>query len=352
MRARQPSSGFTLVELLVVIAIIGVLVALLLPAVNSARESARRTTCMNNLRQVGLAVVNFESTQQRFPPAAKWLPAPNDDKGHSMYAFLLPYFEEKNIYDRMDFRVDWDEGVNRQLTKELSLTMLECPTAPESRRHKYTDGSAPSENNAINQVADYAPSWFLDARRTRSQMSTVSRRISDAGVVNLDTLNSLVGTQIAAEKRGAPTRSGDAFSTQNKRWLGIMQRQMGNEQVKVRAAHVRDGLSKTFLVFESSGKPDHVAVGRTVDVGIMGTANNFFRWGAPDLAIRIDEHCDGQMFNCHNWDEVYSYHQGGAMVVMADSSTHFMLEGIDPELFVSLYTMQGEDIADVSALVD
>lgn len=92
------SSGFTLVELLVVIAIIGVLVALLLPAVQAARESARRMQCINHLKQLGLATHNFESTYGRLPDgsnqASLWGPSP--------HAFLLPVLEQKNISDQMD----------------------------------------------------------------------------------------------------------------------------------------------------------------------------------------------------------------------------------------------------------
>ena len=96
--SRHGRLGFTLVELLVVIAIIGVLVALLLPAVQAARESARRMQCINHLKQLGLATHNFESTYNRLPhgsqTAALWGPSP--------HAYLLPVLEQKNISDRMD----------------------------------------------------------------------------------------------------------------------------------------------------------------------------------------------------------------------------------------------------------
>ena len=95
---RRPRHGFTLVELLVVIAIIGVLVALLLPAVQAAREAARRSACTNNLRQVGLALHNFESARKAFPPSIKWSGTVGDKSNSvSAYVRLLPYVEEDNL---------------------------------------------------------------------------------------------------------------------------------------------------------------------------------------------------------------------------------------------------------------
>jgi prepilin-type N-terminal cleavage/methylation domain-containing protein len=93
MKMKRPS-GFTLVELLVVIAIIGILMGLLLPAVQMAREAARRMQCGNNLRQLGLAVHNYESAQQNLPPIV-------NNNGLHWSAFLLPYMELGNIYDRL-----------------------------------------------------------------------------------------------------------------------------------------------------------------------------------------------------------------------------------------------------------
>ena len=92
--------GFTLVELLVVITIIGILVALLLPAVQAAREAARRMQCGNNLKQIGLALLNYEQTCGTFPPGSLELPLPG--YGISWLGRVLPYCEQQNIYQQLD----------------------------------------------------------------------------------------------------------------------------------------------------------------------------------------------------------------------------------------------------------
>jgi len=96
-------NAFTLVELLVVIAIIGVLVALLLPAVQAAREAARRTQCSNNLKQIGIGLHNYHDTLNVFPPGAIWGVTPN--KG-SVLVHLLPFIEQQNLYEKFDFSTD------------------------------------------------------------------------------------------------------------------------------------------------------------------------------------------------------------------------------------------------------
>ncbi len=102
--------GFTLVELLVVIAIIGILVALLLPAVQTARESARRIQCANNMRQIGLAVHLYHDTLRILPPGSFWVGGGNDFKG-SIMVHLLPFLDQKPLFDQIDFKQTVDNQV-------------------------------------------------------------------------------------------------------------------------------------------------------------------------------------------------------------------------------------------------
>src|SRR3954462_2402392 len=109
MRARGPGRGFTLIELLVVIAIVSILVALLMPAVQSAREVARRASCCNNLKQIGLALQGYERTQGTFPPGAITMqehPLECDlslRRGHSLFSMILPYLERQSTFDSINF---------------------------------------------------------------------------------------------------------------------------------------------------------------------------------------------------------------------------------------------------------
>ncbi|MEM8678303.1 MAG: DUF1559 domain-containing protein [Planctomycetota bacterium] len=113
---KKPPRAFTLVELLVVIAIIGILVALLLPAVNSAREAARRTACVNNVKQVTLGLANFQTIAGRYPPSFEIDPGTTlttNNGSWSIQARLLPFLEEGNAYARIDFDLPWDDPQNQ-----------------------------------------------------------------------------------------------------------------------------------------------------------------------------------------------------------------------------------------------
>ena len=136
-------TGFTLVELLVVIAIVGILIALLLPAIQAAREAARRMQCSNHLKQIGLGILNYESVHRVFPPPKTVRP------DHNMLTFLLPYVEQQAIYDRYDWNSNWSSIKNRPARENEIETFL-CPTAPGNRtcrnRQYYATDYATCEN--------------------------------------------------------------------------------------------------------------------------------------------------------------------------------------------------------------
>lgn len=138
-RATSVRRGFTLVELLVVIAIIGILVGLTLPAVQMAREAGRRAECQNNLKQVGLALINFSTDKETLPEAV-------DPLGFSWIAKILPQLEQSNLAESLNMTVMDNTAANRPFL-ETQLEMLKCPSDPEN------DNLAPVNNVGITNYA-------------------------------------------------------------------------------------------------------------------------------------------------------------------------------------------------------
>ena len=134
-------SAFTLVELLIVIAIIGILVGMLLPAVQSMRESARRSDCKNNLRQIGLATQMFHDTRNAYPPARLTPTFDSTDQDclgcASWFVHLLPYVEQNNLYDLWDFSISYEEQSEAAVTTPIQVFLC-------SSRHTMTNAQAPT----------------------------------------------------------------------------------------------------------------------------------------------------------------------------------------------------------------
>ena len=156
--------GFTLVELLVVITIIGILIALLLPAVQAAREAARRAQCQNNLKQLGLALHNYHSQCQVFPPSSHWFPQtaanvemPNNPNLRENWVILiLPFLEQQAVFDKFDLAKpicnDSDTSTggtvkNNRVARSTKLSVMQCPSDGNSRRP--FNGSASSSTSQL-----------------------------------------------------------------------------------------------------------------------------------------------------------------------------------------------------------
>ncbi len=128
VRGRNRAGGFTLVELLVVIAIIGVMVGLLLPAVQAAREAARRMSCGNNLRQIALATHNYESTNRKLPPSMIIDRTRANNASWSIHGRLMPYLEQSNLYQQIDLSVAW---ANYPVISRFRVPAYVCPSDPK-----------------------------------------------------------------------------------------------------------------------------------------------------------------------------------------------------------------------------
>src|SRR5260370_15692547 len=161
---RRRSSAFTLIELLVVLAIIAMLIGILLPAVQKVREAANRIKCGSNLKNVGLALHNFENTHGRFPPGGVEGPFRPAGVKNSVYhgwgPFLLPYLEQQGLADRYRWDKDFYDPAN-QPTLTLHLKIMQCPSAEQDR---FVTGSDFPDWSYGGQGAcsDHAPVWEVD----------------------------------------------------------------------------------------------------------------------------------------------------------------------------------------------
>src|SRR4030095_4058905 len=147
--------GFTLVELLVVIAIIGLLVALLLPAVQAAREAARPGQCSNHLKQIGLALHNYHDVQKSFPPGSIFLGTCCSDESYTSWPIsLLPYLAQGTRHTRYDNNETNESGAN-QFVREQFIPVYACPSEPDLRRLM-----EPETGPAHNQNLVYMPGSY------------------------------------------------------------------------------------------------------------------------------------------------------------------------------------------------
>ncbi len=312
--------GFTLVELLVVIAIIGILMGLLLPAVQMAREAARRSQCQDNLRQHGLAILNFESAKGYLPSSVRpsgLTPLPRV----AGQIFMLNYLELGNIYDRYDKTQSWGAPVNIPVVN-LKIATFQCPSTPDPDRLDGVPETTPWAGG-IGSTSDYAQTIYVDPR------------LLTAGLVD---------------------EVGDGLLKRNS---------------KPRLAEAIDGLSNTIAFAESAGRPYLYRQGRLIGSNLVANRVNGGGWCRPASEISIDgSDSTGTTFpgpfaiNATNGEdvggstpfphpyygtfgtgEVYAFHPGGANAVLGDGSTQFLSDEVNIRVFARLVTRAGGEVA-------
>jgi prepilin-type N-terminal cleavage/methylation domain-containing protein/prepilin-type processing-associated H-X9-DG protein len=287
--------GFTLVELLVVIAIIGILIALLLPAIQAVRESARRMSCLNNLRQIGQGILQYENARKEFPP-----PYHDQSPRHSMYPYIMPYIEVKSVAANYRMDKDWNSAENLPIV-ETDIAIFICPTAPSVPRTGTASGRS---------VADYGACLNIDSSLTSS---------------------------LVASGRIQPRKNNEYFG-----FFQIQSTTYPNCPARINIRHIKDGLSHTMMWFEDGGRPlEYVGTSRTGSTNVPGS-----RWANFESYWLIHKTCasDSQIFNCSNNNEIYSFHKSGCNFLYGDGGVRFHPNSLNLDVFVSLFTRASGDI--------
>ena len=290
------SRGFTLVELLVVIAIIGILIGLLLPAIQSSRESGRGTSCANNLKQIGLAIENYQLANEFYPASSSHDLTSNWNflEQHSWASLILPYLEQGNLFDNVDYNENLLHPSNRQVASTV-IQVYRCPS--------YTG-------------EEFSQHWYYT---------------SDDGKYAIGNYVALGATDIDHIWRYTYEPDGVIFP-----------------QSKIRPAEVTDGLSHTVLIVES--REERMRVWMDGLTGSFTTlVDDIYNPGSstgPDISLNAFPYYGREGYEYYSKYGPSSMHPGGAFHLLGDGSVHFIRNEISKDNYVALCTRAGEEVID------
>ena len=314
--------GFTLVELLVVIAIIGILIAMLLPAVQQVREASRRVTCANSMRQLALAMLSYESANQQFPPGVQSCRdcdtdqmlgnGRTEDPGILWGAFILPYVEQTALSNQVaeisnNFTTTgpisvWDD------TARNILPFFICPSCPLEDSNPFRRGHGKS-----NYVGIIGPRQPFDLQSYN----------------NLDEVNT--------ESSGI---NGAITDRANVEFPGIL---FFNSETRIGA--VTDGTSNTFIVGERGGETLENGQTRRPSIWCVVQRSNWLNGGLGPVSRNPELTLNSSIFTNHSrWTALSSSHSGGANFSRADGSTIFIADSIDGFTYENLGTKSGGEV--------
>ncbi len=317
--------GFTLVELLVVIAIIGILVALLLPAVQAAREAARRTSCLNNLKNLGLGMHNHHDIYKRFPPgcANDKIPfgahATGAGWGSSWKVYLLPFIEQSSLYDKWVFdggNSGYTHATNMPLVHNVKIEVYRCPSSPIPEFY-----AASNNNGSIQMMTSYT---------------------GIAGAGN----NGWSAAPVSSGGHGVQSGSGCLYANSKVNMSALTDGTSNVIMIGEQSDHLRDAnnnpITGSYTAITSQGPH-----GWTMGAGNAseGTAYTERHFNCTTINYEINKrglpNSGGTGHNTGNNIPLSSRHPGGCCVVLADASTRFVSQSTP--LLTLLYLANGND---------
>jgi prepilin-type processing-associated H-X9-DG protein len=304
------------------------LIALLLPAVQSAREAARRAQCVNNLKQIGLAMHNYESTNGAFPPGSLYygFGAGNASSFKNGWSIrILSFMEQRQVYDSYNFYFTFTNWAN-QTAVATSISSFVCPSSPRG-------------GEVLQGIPNLDVGYILDPTRSAARSDYFTARTVVPAWYSDD-------PELAAALQ----------------WTN-----------QTPIAAITDGTSNTLLAYEVAGKPDYYSRRSLVQAWSANADSNVYfetgAWGgymnmrlvtwkgtAPGGTCTVD--CrngwdyDGPcVVNCHNgWNAVYSFHPGGVNTLACDGSVRFVKESVSASVFLAFATRAQGEIISADAL--
>ena len=371
--------GFTLIELLVVISIIAVLIALLLPAVQAAREAARRTQCVNNLKQIGLGTLNFESTFGTLPPDALRLAQadPNVDAqaaiptcAASFLTQILPFMEQSNIYNLININMSAFNTANippssgqhsgTNSAYSVVINSLICPSSPAPPKINYFNANwGPYGNGGGDVCTPGAVGGSGGASNVNPPPTQIWGRTDYFPIPGI----SQVPLKAAGMSPGYIASVGNPTSV-SASTPAINSGTITDPNITgtIRLASILDGTSNTLIVSECGSKPmgyngkrrmyNSEVNGLPVDGIIEPVSSGGGAW-ADQFTYSIIAGAQGKengvrggtcMINCTSNNEIYSFHPGGANALFADGSVHFLKDSLSVPIVAALVTRAGGEI--------